>query len=68
MNRKKELISKLKDILKEYADDDNYSKTTRECAYVSNNVTEERFYEFDGSSKDAKEGLKLLKQLEALDT
>ena len=64
---RKELISKLREILEEYADDDNYSITTRECTYVSNNVTEEKFYEFDGSSDGAKEGLKLLKQLEALD-
>ena len=63
---KTELINELREILEEYADDDNYDITTRNCAYVSNNVTEEKFYEFDGSSEGAKRGLKILKQLEVL--
>lgn len=57
------LINELETILESYADDDNYSKTVRQCEWVSNGVTEETFYEFDGDSTLTKRGLEIIAQL-----
>ena len=54
---------KLKDILECYADDNDYTETTRSCEWVTNGVTEETFHEFDGDSSDAKKGLEILARL-----
>ena len=64
---RKELFNELYEILNEYADDDNYSTSIRSLEYISNNRSEETFYEFDGDSKGAKRGIELLKQLELMD-
>lgn len=63
MNTK--LISELETILNSYAEDSNYSTTTRQCEWISNGVTEETFYEFDGDSTLAKRGLEIIIQLKA---
>ena len=58
----KKLLIKLKDILEEYADDNNYSASVRSCSIVTNGHSEETFYEFFGDSDGAKEGIELINQ------
>ena len=60
-----ELLRELKQILAEYANDDNYSTSTQsyDGKYISNGVTEETYYEFDGDSSGAKKGLEIVDKL-----
>jgi hypothetical protein len=58
-----QLLDKLDDILMVYTDETNYHQTTRRCEFVSNNVTEETFCEFDGDSELANEGLCITKKI-----
>lgn len=57
------IIDELDSILMYYADEGSYTCTKRECYFVTNNVTEETFTEFDGDSKLANRGLQLVKKL-----
>ena len=56
------LLDELEDILGEYADEDNYSQTTRTLPYISNRRGEETFYEFSGDAAGAKRGLEIIKK------
>jgi len=56
-------FEKLKSILECYSVDGDYIETTRQCEWITNGVTEETFYEFDGDSSDAKKGLAILDRL-----
>jgi hypothetical protein len=58
-----EMIDRLDDILMVYADESNYHQTTRRCEFVTNNVDEETFYEFDGDAKLANEGLCIIEKI-----
>lgn len=60
-----DLFAELIECLEMYSDDDDYSKTTRSCEYISNGVTEETFFEFYGDSTAAKRGLEIVAILRA---
>ena len=59
------MLAELAEILTEYADDENYYTTKRDCEWVTNGVTEETFSEFFGDSEGAKRGLEIVRLLQA---
>ncbi|MCK9279203.1 MAG: hypothetical protein M0P71_01055 [Melioribacteraceae bacterium] len=57
------LLKKLEKCLRNYSNDDNYTLETRTCELIGARTRVETFNDFNGDSRAAKKGIKIVKTI-----